>query len=82
MNKVEFIFDGSPQYALYNITHLDGVEEYYLELRDKSLIAEFGLSLRFRRDRDGQLDPTTTAGGRKKNLLETILLSINRQPQV
>ncbi len=82
MNKVEFIFDGSPHYALYNIAHPDGVEEYYLELRDRPLIAEFGLSVRFRRDSDGQLILAEAADSRKKNLLETILLSIDRQPQV
>ena len=79
MNKVEFIFDGAPHYALYEVFHADGMDEYYLELRDRSLIAEFGLEIKFKRTPDGNLPPENDKDLRKKDLLETILLSIDQE---
>jgi hypothetical protein len=79
MNRVDFIFDNAAHYALYEILGLDGTDEYYLELRDRSLISEFGLSIRFKRDSEGQLQLRDNDNPRKKDLLETILLSIDRE---
>ena len=89
MNRVEFVFDDRPYYALYEVLHLDGVAEYYLELRDRDLIKEFGLGIKFKRDGEGHLQFTGTgtppgAGlenntPRKKELIKAILLSIDRQ---
>ena len=79
MNTVEFRFDDTPHYALYELIHLDGVEQYYLELRDRSLITEFGLELRFRLSPDGRLSPGDAGDQRKKDLLETILVSIQQK---
>lgn len=77
MNRIDFTFDDAPHYALYEIISLDGSAEYYLELRDRPLINEFGLSLRFRRDSEGRLQPDPDASPRKTALLKTILLSID-----
>jgi len=79
MNKVEFIFDGAPHYALYEVFHADGMEEYYLEFRDRSLIAEFGLEIRFKRTPDGSPRLDDNEDNRKKDLLETILVSIDQE---
>ena len=89
MNRVEFVFEDRPFYALYDVLHLDGIAEYYLELRDRDLIKEFGLGIRFKRDHEGhlQLTDTGTLPGtgpqsnipRKKELIKAILLSIDRQ---
>ena len=89
MNRVEFVFDDRPYYALYEVVYPDGVAAYYLELRDRDLIKEFGLGIKFTRDSEGhlQLIETDTPAGagpqnntpRKKELIKAILLSIDRQ---
>ena len=79
MNRVDFIFDNTLHYALYEILSLDGTDEYYLELRDRSLISEFGLGIKFRRDSEGRLLLRDNDNPRKKELLETILLSIDHE---
>jgi hypothetical protein len=77
MNRVEFIFDNASYYALYEIMQLDGVEDYYLELRDRSLISEFGLAIHFKKDNNGALQLDEGSGARKRQLLEAIVQSIN-----
>ena len=79
MNRVDFVFDNATHYALYEDVHLDGAVEYYLELRDRSLISEFGLAIQFRRNHEGRIQLPATATSRTKALLDTILLSIDQQ---
>ncbi len=77
MTRVDFIFDNTPHYALYEIVSSDGTDEYYLELRDRSLITEFGLAITFRTTPAGRLRPAAAHTPRTIDLLETILRSIN-----
>jgi len=79
MNRVDFTFDNAAHYALYEAIHLDGSVEYYLELRDRSLINEFGLAIQFSMDSGGRLVLRDNDNPRKKELLETILLSMDRE---
>ena len=79
MIRVDFVFDNARYYALYEVIPLDGVDEYYLELRDRSLISEFGLDITFKRDRGGRLQPSAGDTPRKIALLQTILRSIDQE---
>jgi hypothetical protein len=78
MNRVDFTFDNATHYALYEIVHLDGSLEYYLELRDRLLISEFGLVIQFKRDPEGRVLLPGSGNPRKKALVDTILLSIDQ----
>ena len=77
MNRIEFTFDNASHYALYEIMHLDGMEDYYLELRDRVLISEFGIAIHFKRDAHGGLHCDGGDNAREKHLLETIVMCIN-----
>jgi len=79
MTRVDFVFDGAPHYALYEVTGLDGTDEYYLELRDRGLISEFGLGITFKANDEGRFLPGNSDTPRKKALLETILLAIDQE---
>jgi len=79
MTRVDFVFDGAPHYALYEVSSLDGTDEYYLELRDRALISEFGLGITCRTNNEGRLLPEEADTPRKKALLETILLAIDQE---
>ena len=79
MIRVDFIFDDAPYYGLYEVLHLDGMDEYYLELRDRALIREFGLGITFRRNNDGSLLAGHADTPRKTRVLQIILLAIDRE---